>query len=271
MVTGRGHELCLPTARVRGADHLRSVKEGSENRRRKLFRSGWRLACALLLLVMLGALGQGLLMGVAGAALVLLLQELVDPTPLFWSVPWEALQLLLSRRRRVNHLWLHRTQDLARESIGRSIKSDGFAMADGFVLIGVGPNKQIVRWTAECACRVMGQEREGASARQGCKTVRFLVAVWLMTGGLLAMSIWRGIDLPVALLIALLSAAAGHAVARPAEKMLANWFAIPISQQNDGRGFRLEVEPIEFPEWLWWQGSLGFIVRRVPEEEPGKD
>jgi len=43
------------------------------------FRTGRGLACTVLLLVMLGALGQGLLMGVAGAALVLLLQELVDP------------------------------------------------------------------------------------------------------------------------------------------------------------------------------------------------
>jgi len=220
---------------------------------------------------MLRALGQGLLMEVADAALVLLLQELVDPTPLFWSVPWEAMQLLQSGTRRMNYLWLHRTQDLARESIGRSIKSDGFAMSDGFVLIGVGPNKQMVRWTAECACRGMAQEREGASARRGCKTVRFLIAVWLMTGGLLATSIWRGIDLPGSLLIALLSAAAGHALARPAEKMLANWFAIPISQHKDARGSRLEVEPIEFPEWLWWEGSLGFIVRRVPEEELDKD
>jgi len=32
----------------------------------------------------------------AGAALVLLLQEAVDPTPLFWTAPWEAMQLLLS-------------------------------------------------------------------------------------------------------------------------------------------------------------------------------
>src|SRR4029434_6634409 len=80
---------------------------------------------------------QGLLMGVAGAALVLLLQEAVDPTPLFWTAPWEAMQLLLSRARRINHVWLHRTQELARESIGLSTKVDGFAMADGFVLIGV--------------------------------------------------------------------------------------------------------------------------------------
>ncbi len=271
MATRRGYGLRLPRARVRGADHLRSVKHGNENRSTELFRGGRGLASALLLLVMFRVLGQGLLLGVAGAALILLLQELVDPTLLFWSVPWEALQLILSRRHRVNHLWLHRTQDLARESIGRSIKSDGFAMADGFVVTGVGRNQQLLRWTAECACRGMAQEREGASARQGCKAFRFLVAVWLMTAGLLATSIWRGIDLPGALLIALLSAAAGHALARPVEKVLANWSAIPAWQREDALRFRLEVEPIEFPEWLWWQGSLGFIVRRVPKEEPVKD
>src|SRR5258708_505589 len=271
MATRRGHGLRLPSGHVRGADHLQSVKDGSENRRTRFFRAGRGLACALLLLVMLRVLGEGLVLGVAGAALVLLLQELVDPTPLFWSVPWEALQLVLSGRHRVNHLWLHRTQDLARESIGRSIKSDGFAMTDGFVVTGVGRNKQLVQWTADSACRGMAQEREGASARNGCKPVRFLVAVRLMTGGLLAMSIWRGIDLPGALLIALLSAAAGHALARPVEKMLANWLAIPGWQHQDARGFGLEIEPVEFPEWLWWQGGQGFIVRRIPGEEPRKD
>jgi hypothetical protein len=227
MVTGSWHGLRLPSSGVRGGDHLRSLKDASDNRRAKLFRAGRGLACALLLLLILRALGQGLLMGAAGAALVLLLQELADPTPLFWSAPWEALQLVLSGRRRVNHLWLHRTQDLARESIGASIKADGFAMADGFVLIGVGRNKQLVQWTADSAWRGMAQDREGASARHGCKAIRFLVAVWLMTGGLLAMSIWRGIDLPGALLIGLLSAAAGHALARPVENLLANWLAIP--------------------------------------------
>src|SRR5450755_3045602 len=117
----------------------------------------------------------------------------------------------------------------------------------------------------------MAQEREGASARQGCKAVRFLVAVWLMIGGLPVLSMWRGLDLPGALLIALLSAAGGHALARPVEKMLVNGLAIPAWQREDARGFRLEIEPIEFPEWLWWQGSQGFIVRRVPEKEPGED
>lgn len=138
---------------------------------------------ALLFLLMLRLLGEGLVVGVAGAAFVLLVEELADPTPMFWAAPWEALQLVFSSRRRVNHHWLHRTQDFARESIGRSSKSDGFAMEDGFVLIGVGHNKQLVQWTVEFAWRCMAQEREGNSAGHGCKAGRSLVAVPLMTGG----------------------------------------------------------------------------------------
>src|SRR5260370_12439412 len=141
------------------------------------------------------------MMGVAGAALVLLLQEAVDRTPLFWTAPWEAMQLLLSRARRVNHIWLHRTQELARESIGLSTKVDGFAMADGFVLIGVGPNKQMVRWTAECAWRGIIHHRERARHPKGCKAVRFLIAVWLITRGLLPFGSFQGTALPPALLV----------------------------------------------------------------------
>jgi hypothetical protein len=269
MGTGSGAELPLRNFRPSGVDHLRSIKDGSENRWPKLLRAARPLACALLLLVMIRVLGQGMILGVAGAAVALLLQELVDPTPLFWSVPGEALQLVVSGRHRVNHLWLHRTQDLARESIGRSIKSDGFTVADGFVVTGVGRNDELVQWTADSACRGMAHERARASVRWGCKAVRFLVAVWLMTGGLLAMSIWRGIDLPGALLIALLSSVAGHALARPVEKMLANRLTIPARQHEGAQG--LEVEPVEFPEWLWWQGGQGFIVRRIPRGEPRKE
>lgn len=210
-------------------------------------------------------------MGAAGAALVLVLQEAVDPTPLFWTAPWEAIQLLLSRKRRVNHIWLHRTQELARESIGRSSKVDGFAMADGFVLIGVGGNKQLVRWTAECAWRGVVQGCERPRLPRGCKAVRFLLSVWLLTGGLFALAIWRGLDLPAALLIAVFSGAAGHALARPFENKLGPWLGSPAREDTDAGAYRLEVEPVEFPEWLWWQGSEGFIVRRIPDEEPRKD
>lgn len=267
----RGRLLRLRNSIVDRGEHGRSSKDASENRRARLFHAGQGLACALVLLFIFRALGQVLVFGAAGAALVLLLQQLVDPTPLFWSAPWEALQLVLSRRQRLNHAWLHRAQDLALESIGRSTETDGFAMADGFVLTGVGLNKQLVQRTVDSAWRGMTQTWERTSDRRTCKAVRFLVAVWLMIGGLLAISIWRAIDLPGCLMIALLSAAAGHALARPVENVFRECVANPAWLARDSRGFRFELEPIEFPDWLWWQGCRGFIVQRVSVEEPGKD
>jgi len=225
----------------------------------------------LLLLVALRALGQALLMGVAGAALVLLLQEAADPTPLFLTAPWEAVQLLLSRASRVNHIWLHRTQELVRESIGISAKVDGFAMANGFVLIAVGSNMQSVRWTAEAAWQGIVQVRDRAGHPGGCKAVRFLVAVSLMTAVLLALRVWREIDLPAAILIAVFSGAAGHALARPFENTLGRWLTVVAWHSEDVRTCRLEADAVEFPEWLCWRGGQGFIVRRIPKEEPDKD
>jgi hypothetical protein len=270
MATGSAHEFLLRSWRMRRVAHLRSVKDGSKGGWAKLLGAVQSFACLLLLLITLRVAGQGLLRGVAGTALVLLLQEAVDPTPLFWTAPWEAMQLLLSRSRRVNHIWLHRTQELARESIGMSRKVDGFAMADGFVLIGVGCNKQLVRWTAEAAWRGIVRVRKRARHSRGCKALRFLIAVWLMAGILLAMSVWRGIDLPTVLLIAVFSGAAGHALAQPFENTLGRWLALPAWHHEDARTFCVEVEPVEFPEWLRWQGGQGFIVRRIPEEEARK-
>src|SRR6516162_3951378 len=194
MPTGDVHHLCLPNCRMRGADRLRSIKDGSKHRWSESFRVAQSLVCLLLLLVVLRVLGQGLLVGVAGAALVLLLQEAVDPTPLFWTAPWEAVQLLLSRARCVNHIWLHWTQELARESVGLSSKLDGFAMADRFVLIGVVRNKQFVQLTAEAAWLGIVQAPTGPKHPRGCKAVRFLVAACLMTVGLFALAAWRVID-----------------------------------------------------------------------------
>lgn len=270
MATGSGPEAGLRSFRLQGVDHLRSGKDWSEDRWPKLFRAARSLACALFLLVMLGALGQRSLVGVAGAALVLLLQEAVDPTPMFWTAPWEAIQLLLSRARRVNHIWLHRTQELARESIGVSARTDGFAMPDGFFLIGVGANKQMVRWTAECAWRGIIRERERARHPSGCKAVRFLIAVCLMAVGLIALGPWRGTDLPTALLVAVFCGAAGHALAGPFENIIGQCLTVSAQHHANARAFRLEVEPVKFPESLSWQGSEGFIVRRIPEEQMRK-
>jgi hypothetical protein len=207
-----------------------------------------------------------LLIGAAGAALVLFLQEAVDPTPLFWTAPWEAIQLLLSRRVRVNHIWLHRAEDLARESIGMSTKLDGFATPDGFVLVNTGPNMQSVQWTAEFAWRAMIREDSASKHARGCRTIRFLTALWLIAGGLLGLGAWRGIDLGGALLVALLGGAVGHGLARPLENKLGVWLAAPGWRDEDARTDRFDVEPFEFPEFLWFQGSRGFRVRRIFRE-----
>jgi hypothetical protein len=253
---------------MRRVDHLRSVKDGSKGRWAKLLRAAQSFACLLLLLIILRVAGQRLLMGVAGAALILLLQEAVDPTPLFWTAPWEALQLLLSRARRVNHIWLHRTQELARESIGLSTKVDGFAMADGFVVIGVGNNKQLVRWTAEAAWRGIGRVRERPRPSRGCKAVRFLIAMWLMAGVLLALSVWRGIGPPTVLLIAVFSGAAGHAIALAFENTLGRWLALPAWHDEDAEHFAWKLSLSSFQNGSGGReardlSSDGFLRKRV--------
>src|SRR5258708_37890192 len=68
-----------------------------------------------------------------------------------------------------------------------------------------------------------------------------------------------------------LSGAAGQAIAWPVENTLGRWLAVPAWHGEDARTFCLEVEPVEFPEWLWWQGGQGFIVRRIAEEEAPTD
>jgi hypothetical protein len=104
MAPGSAHEFLLPTWRMWRVDHLQSIRDGSKGRWAMLLRPVQSLACLSLLLVILRVAGQGLLMGVAGAALVLLLQEALDPTPLFWTAPWEAMQLLEPIPPRQSHL-----------------------------------------------------------------------------------------------------------------------------------------------------------------------
>jgi hypothetical protein len=252
-----------------GVEHWRGITAWSANHRERLVGRGLLLTGVLLLFFTLSAIWRVLLMGAAGAALLLFLQEAIDPTPLFWTAPWEAMQLVLSRRVRVNHIWLHRTQELARESIG-STKLDGFATPDGFVLLNTGPNRQLVQWTVEFAWRAMIQEGSASKHARGCKTVRFLIALWLIAGGLLALGAWRGVDLAGALLVALFCGAASHALARPLENKLGVWLAFPAWRDEDVRTDRFEVEPFEFPEFLWVQGSEGFRVRRISREELNK-
>jgi len=107
------------------------------------------LALGLVVFFTVAMLWQALLMAAAAAGLALVLQQLADPSPLFWAVPWEAMEFALSAKVRANHFWLHRTQDLARGLLVWSAKVHGFATREGFVLMGSGLDAAAVRWSSE--------------------------------------------------------------------------------------------------------------------------
>lgn len=230
----------------------------------KLVRWGLMLALGLVVFFTAAIVWQALLMAGAATGLALVLQQLADPSPLFWAVPWEAFEFALSAKARANHLWLHRTQDLARESLGWSAKVDGFATRDGFVLMGFGLDATQVRWSSELSWRILCQQSFEKETARGCKTARFLLALWLVTGGLIALSVWRGVDLASVVLLSALCSAAGYGLAGPAEKLLLPWAGRFQNRENETGANGLEVESFCVPSFLWLKGGRAFRVRQIP-------
>lgn len=267
MGAGSWHSLRWPNWRVRletGVQRLQGITNATPTQRVKSIRRGFLVAGGLVLFFTASSLWRALLMGAAGAALVLILQELTDPSPLFWAAPWEAVQFVLSRKVRVNHLWLHRTQELVRDSVGWSTKLDGFATSEGFLLMTAALNEAEVRWTAEFAWQTLLQGYTAQKSACACKAARFLLALWLIAGGLLFLGIWQGIDLPSGLLLAAVCAAAAHGLARPFEQLSDRWIKRVACRQDRGGRFRFEVEHFELPAVLWFEGGQSFWVRRIP-------
>lgn len=221
----------------------------------------------LVVLLAASMLWRAFPMAVTGAGLVLLLQQFADPSPLFFTVPWEALEFLLSRKVRANHFWLHRTQGLLQESGDSLAKIDGCATRDGFFLIGTPFNETQIQWAAQSAWRVLCQKPSAKETATGCKTMRFLLALWLIAGGLAALSLFRGIELGSGLLLCALCGAAGQLLARPAEKLLGPWAGRVARSNNEPWPNRLEVESLAIPRFLWFKRSLIFQVRRMPAQE----
>ena len=208
-------------------------------------------------------------MAAAGAALVLVLQEIAEPSPLFLTVPWEALGFVLSHRVRANHFWLHRTQEFLQDSAVRFAKVDGFATREGFVLMGASLNETQIQSASRSAWRTTSQESSMTEAAIGCKTTQFLLALWLITGGLTVLSLWRRVDLPSALLLSAVCGAAGHLLARRAEKLLGPW-ADYVASSNDKtwpNRVEVEVESFRIPSFLWFKEGLVFRVRRIAGNE----
>jgi hypothetical protein len=224
-------------------------------------------AGGLVLLFAACMLWRAFPMALTGAGLVLILQEIADPSPLFLAVPWEALEFVLSRTVRANHFWLHRTQGLLRESGDSLAKIDGCATRDGFFLVGATFNETQIQWASHSAWRATCQKPSAKEAATGCKTIQFLLALWLIAGGLAALSLFRGVDLGSGLLLCALCGAAGQLLARPAEKLLGLWAGRVARSNKETYPSRLEVESLPIPAFLWFKRSLVFYVRRTPARE----
>jgi len=141
-------------------------------------------AGGLVLLLAASMLWRAFPMAVTGAVLVLILQEIANPSPLFLTVPWEALEFVLSRKVRANHFWLHRTQGLLRESGDALAKIDGCATRDGFFLVGATFNEHQIQWASQSAWRAMCQTpHEGSCDRLQDDAVSacFMVNRWRLS------------------------------------------------------------------------------------------
>ena len=199
--------------------------------------------------------------------IALVLQELADPSPLFWATPCELVGIVFSRNVRLNHLWFHRTQDLVREASGFLGKVDGFATQDGFVLVGAGFNEAEVGWASELAWRLMYGQGAAKESVGGCKPTRLMLAVVLVAGGLVAVTVWQGkVELASTVLVAAVSGAIGHALSAPAERFLSPWAALIAFCDGKTYRYRMEIDCFSSPRFLWFKGSQGFHVRRVELE-----
>lgn len=225
---------------------------------------GLPLTIALVLFVVASTLWRPFLIAVVAAGAVLILQEIIEPTPLFWTVPWEALEFVLSRQVRENHVWLHRTEELVRESGGMFAKVDGVATSDGFFLMGTSVNESEIRWASQYAWRTAARSSSAKMNAPACKTMQFLLALCLIAGGLTVLSLWHGIDLPSGLLLAAVCGAAGRLLAKPVEELLRPRAEDPSCSNNEAGSFRLEVDSLAIPHFMWFERSRIFQVRRMP-------
>ena len=259
MATRSWHSPDRPTWRFRLIARLVRSRNAKNS-----IPAGLPLTGALVLFAVASMVWPVLPMAVAGAGLALILQEVAAPTPLFWTVPWEALQFVLSRQVRANHFWLHRTEELLR---GRLTKLDGVATREGFLLIGTTVNETEIQWASQYAWRTMGQKSCAKIKAPGCKTMQFLLALWLIAGGLTLVSLWRGVDLASTLLLSAVCGAAGQLLARPTEKVLGSWPYHAARSNNETWPGRLEVESLAIPQYLWFKKTRVFQVRRMPSRE----
>jgi len=228
----------------------------------------WRMPLAILAVVLLleiafsAPIWECLVLVLAGSAIALVLQQMADPTPLFWTAPAEAWDLMWCTEARVNHLWLHRTQARVRYGLD-SPRGDGFATKDGFVLLNVDANEVQMLLAAQAAWGDLAEDRCEERFWKGCRTVRLLAAACILLGGLLALTVLGRLELGNILLAIVVSSGAGHAVGRGVERIFASWVTLAIWRQEKAGINNTVVERFTLPRVLWFAGGEGFLVRRV--------
>lgn len=229
----------------------------------------WRLPLSILAVVVLlqvlfsAEAWAFLVLVLLGAGVATVLQQMADPTPLFWTAPNEAWDLLSCSEARVNHLWMHRTQALVRDRLDPPRVGDGLATKDGFVLLNVDFSEIQVLLAAQAAWGDLAEDRCEDRFWKGCRTLRLLAAAWLLLGGLLTLTAFGRLDLGTILLAIVVSSAVGHAVGRGAERVFASWVTLAIWRQEKAGLNNIVVERLTLPRVLWFQGGKGFLVRRV--------
>lgn len=229
----------------------------------------WRLPLAILAVVLLlqilfaAQAWAFLVLVLLGAGAATVLQQIADPTPLFWTAPNEAWDLLWCSEARVNHLWMHRTQALVRDRLDPSRVGDGLATKDGFVLLNVDFSEIQMLLAAQAAWGDLADDRCEDRFWKGCRTLRLLAAAWLLLGGLLTLAALGQLYLGNILLATVVSSAVGHAVGRGVERIFASWVTLAIWRQEKAGLNNVVVERFTLPRVLWFQGGKGFLVRRV--------
>ena len=156
MATRSWHSRGRPTWRIWVASCVGRLSNTTH--RKSLFPVGLPYLIGLVLFVAASMFWPAFQMAAFGAALVLVLQEIAEPSPLFLTVPWQALEFVLSHRVRANHFWLHRTQEFLQESAVRFAKVDGFATREGFILMGASLDETQIQSASWSAWRTTSQE-----------------------------------------------------------------------------------------------------------------
>ncbi|MCL4524717.1 MAG: hypothetical protein M1453_08095 [Acidobacteria bacterium] len=230
--------------------------------------SEWRLLLAISVFVVALEIAFStpiwlcLVLVLQGSAVALLLQQIADPTPIFWTVPAEAWNLIGSNKARVNHLWLHRTQTLLSDG-AESKHGVGYATSDGFVLMDTEVTQLQVFVAAGAAWYELAEDRCDGRSLKGCKAYRLIAATLFLLFALPSLLASQRLDVGNFLLAVMLSSVAGYAAARRVERIIGSWTTSSVWREEKAGMNEVVVAPFTLPRLWWFKGGEGFFVRRV--------